>query len=132
MEMRHRTTIAWLLTAVCMIMLTAAVLPHHHHHHLLCLQHDQADAPSTHSDADSDDDCHACCIVHFSPLRGHSVSAKPHFAFARILFHLTDLHLLLHGPDETSFRPTLPPYCERLHPKEFCRLRGLRAPPVLS
>ena len=38
--MKQRINIAWLLMMVCMIMLTASVLPHHHHKGLLCLQHD--------------------------------------------------------------------------------------------
>lgn len=126
MEMRHRTTIAWLLTAVCMIMLTAAVVPHHHHHHLLCLQHEVADEAGH---ADDDGGCHACCIAHFQPLRGQGISAKPHFAFTRILFHLTDLDLLLQR-DETDICAALPPYCERLHTRKAGPPQGLRAPPL--
>ena len=62
--MKQRINIAWLLMMVCMIMLTASVLPHHHHKGLLCLQHDatekECSAP-VEQDSHNSSTCKACC-----------------------------------------------------------------------
>lgn len=133
--MKQKVNIAWLLMTVCMIMLTASVLPHHHHENLLCLQHDVTEQ-SCKSDATQEpqngSSCKDCCVTKFHCSRPDTGdSMEPQYSLTSILFTLTDIYLLPLRSNEGSVdSPTY--YFEHLHTQQVVKATGLRAPPAIA
>ncbi len=134
--MKQRINIAWVLIMVCMIMLTASVLPHHHHHGLVCLQHDlteQTCETLPQEDSHKSSSCKACCVTKFNCFRSDADdSMEPHFSSESILFTLTDIYLLPLRPKESLVNTSTFYYHERLHSRHISNAIGLRAPPAFA
>ncbi|RGN43703.1 MULTISPECIES: DUF6769 family protein [unclassified Bacteroides] len=131
--MKQRINIAWLLMMVCMIMLTASVLPHHHHKGLLCLQHDatekECSAP-VEQDSHNSSTCKACCVTKFNCARPDSDdSIVPDYTLESVLFTLTDIYLLPLLQEECLIDTSY--YYEHLHSRHVSDAVGLRAPPFI-
>lgn len=134
-EMKQRINIAWTLIMVCMIMLTASVLPHHHHQGLICLQHDNTEQTCETSTQENShkSSCKDCCITKFNCFRSDTDdSMEPHFSFESILFTLTDIYLLPLRFKEDLVNTFTFYYHERLHCRHISAAIGLRAPPAFA
>lgn len=136
--MKQRRYIAGFLMWVCMIMLTASVLPHHHHHEILCLQHDICDTHCTlhhhhHAQEDASDTQHTCddgCVTKFKSITPHKAQDSVSPSFCLLLYALTDV-LELSGKLPEPSVPLYTYYLEKLHSICLPHVKGLRAPPVL-
>lgn len=140
--MKRRRYIAYVLTVVCMIMLTASVFPHHHHFNRICLQHtvkvcdcscEQANSSCENEDHGAcrhslPNPCENGCITKFNcsvPQNGTDVLL--YFPPVTLLYSFADI-LKSYLPDK-SVREQDFPYIESLHSLTVLRTEGLRAPP---
>lgn len=129
--MKARNRIVGLLTLMCMVMLTASVLPHHHHEGMVCLQHDNTEQ-SGNADGTShpgSSTCKACCVTKFNCFRSNSDdgrSLQPCPAIDLLAF----VYATITEPETSLREPAHTCYHERLHSRPFLHTLSLRAPPV--
>lgn len=134
--MKKRRNIAWLLIAVCMVMLTATIVPHHHHNARLCVQHHEMSSccPICQHEAQKDaaHKCDTSCITVFQ-------SVKPNIDLTHIspqvfqllpqLFLFQEIDSLFLNYEKLHDFPDF--YLEGLHSIRILHSHGLRAPPCL-
>lgn len=137
--MKRRRYIAWTLVWVCIIMLTASVLPHHHHQEILCLQHEATlcGCPCVEHDHHKDKkgekhSCNAGCVTKFKSITPDKLqdNVSPDYSFCSLMYTLTDILLLPLRPSESKTK-LYAYYLERLHPTCLPHVTGLRAPPCV-
>ncbi len=138
-EMKRRRHIAYVLMAVCMVMLTATIIPHHHHFNFICLLHDQVPCEQSCSCCSEKgccdmthhhslpDQCKDGCVTKFyCSVPPSGMDVLPYFPLVTILYSMADI-LKLGMPDESVNE--FFPYIESLHSLTVQRTDGLRAPP---
>ncbi len=139
-KMKRKRNIAYVLMAVCLVMLTVAVFPHHHHFNFICLQHDVTACEQTCTGCCGEECCETThhhslpdkcgngCITKFHcsvPSTGTEI--LPSFPFITLLYSIADI-LKLGMPDD-SVNELIFTYIESLHGLAVQRAEGLRAPP---
>lgn len=140
--MKRRRYISYILTVVCMIMLTASVFPHHHHFDMICLHHNVEACPCScnHASENSRDafpcTCHhssqnACengCVTKFNcSIPQNSTDVLPYFSLVTVLYSFADI--LKCCLQERSANEWIFLYIESLHSLTVLQTEGLRAPP---